>query len=220
MKKLIEREVVCLIPTWLTAQHALGAADSLRKYYPNIPIYFVDDVSTEEDINTWNKLNVSGEALDTDSSKLIGYPNSAYILRTHEGYETNGHGNAVTDAMRFIHAKWVLHLSADVRLIKDGCIEYLLKDCDNSVCGSGDDFSRGGPPNLGKWLCLFRGDLYHKYNLNFKANRDKKLDAGQKMFDAMVKKGYRLNIVNSLEDYFIHLTNRKKGHEAEWEKYY
>lgn len=218
--KYKKNEVVCLLPTWLTARHALGAADSLRKFYPDMPIYIVDDFPTDTDINTWNGLNKNGEALDTDNSKLIGYPNSAYILREHKGFETAGHGNAVTDAMRFIQSKWVLHLSADVRLIKKGVVEYLLEGADNKTCGCGDDFSRGGMPNVGKWLCMFRGDLYHKYRLHFKGDRDKRLDAGQEMFGALTKRGYKMNIVNSLEDFFVHLTNSRQGHEELWEKYY
>jgi len=213
------KEIVCLIPTWLTATHALNAAKSFQNYYPDIPIYFVDDISSQDDINVWNGLNKEGLALDPDSSKLIGFPNSAYILRRHEGLETEGHGNAITHAMKFIHAKWVIHLSADVRMLQYGIIEHLMKGTDSKYCGMGDDFSRGGPPNLGKWFCIFRGDLYHKYGLNFYADSSKRLDAGQMYFDFLTRKGYKLKMVD-FSSFFIHLTNSYRDHEEIWDKYY
>lgn len=216
-------DVVALIPTWLTARHAVGCADSIRKYYPDMPIFFVDDKNTEDDKTSWWQINIIKEnkedtAYDEDSSKLIGYPNSAYILREHKGWETKGHANAITDAMKLIHAKWVVLMGADCRLIRENIIEDMLKDTDDNICGVGDDWSRDGPPNLAKWLCLFRGDLYHKYNLDFHADDtlEKGLDAGQPMFDDLVKKGYKLKLMD-LTGFYIHLKNQKND---DWEKYY
>lgn len=212
-------DVVCLIPTWLTAHHALRAANNIRKYYPDIFIYFVDDIVTSKDVIIWQGLNKGGIP-DLDSSVLVGYPNSIYLIRKHEGFETEGHGKAVTEAMKSIHAKWVIHLSADCRIIKEGFIEYFLSQANDKTCGVGDDFSRKGPPNLGKWLCVFRGDLYHKYNLNFFGDFKNKLDAGQMYFSTLVDKGYNLQTPKSFKKYHMHLTNVRKDHEDMWDKYY
>lgn len=220
------KEVVCLIPTWFTAGHAKRAADSIRKYYPTIPIFFVDDEIVYRDVDTWQKLNPGGIP-DTDPSDIANYPLSNYILNKHEGYETEGHGKAVTEAMKSIFEKWVIHLSADARIIKEGIIEYMMDGVNDTYCGIGQDFSRGGKPNVGKWLCMFRGDLYHKYKLNWLTTHGK-ADAGQNnYFGKLVDKGYNIKYLpgafkdnSGFNEYFIHLTNVRPGHEKEWEQYY
>lgn len=215
MKNL--NDVSVLIPTWLTATHALGAYRSVRKFYPDIPIYFVSDYPTEQGVNDWHRIHAKGwDSFDTDYSKVQQLPDVAFMWRKHKGWETDGHGNAVTHAMRFIHTKWVVHLSDDVRIIKPGVIEFMLKEADRKSCGVGEDFTRDWLPNLGKWLCMFRGDLYHKYGLDFHADYEKCYDAGSPMFDALIKKGYNLKFV-TLGESFVHLGSTKTH---EWDKYY
>lgn len=202
--------IVCLIPTWLTATHALNAYRSFHRYYPHIPVYFVDDERRDKDIIEWKSIYVKGwDSLDEDSTKLIGLPMSCYLRHPHEGTESEGHGNAITYAMKFIHAKWVLHLSSDVRIIENGLLEFLEQYFDdNTVCGIGEGFNTDLGPNLGKWLCFFRGDLYHELNLDFHAERDNRLDAGQPMFKKLTDKGYKI-IDIGIHAYYEHLTSRK-----------
>lgn len=210
-------DVCFLIPTWLTATHALGSYNRVRKYYPEVSVFFIDDKSTPEDELAWMRIYTREHSVfDPVSDKLIGLPNSAYILKEHKGYETNGHGNAITYAMQFIHHKWVIHLSSDVRIVKEGLIEYLLDGTDDSICGIGEDFSRGGPENLGKWLCVFRGDLYHKFNLDFHGDYDNKVDAGTGYFTGTIKNGYKI-LYKDLHPYYEHLES--KSHPR-WEELY
>ena len=211
------KDIVCLIPTWNTATHALGAYKSFHRYYPDIPVFFVSDFTTQQGINDWKRIMSKGwDSLDTDYGKIVGLPNSTLIWNEHEGWETDGHGNAITHAMKFVHAKWVVHLSDDVRIIKEGVIEHMLKGANSKVCGIGEDFTRDWLPNVGKWLCMFRGDLYHKYDLDFHGDYAKAYDAGSPYFDALIKKGYKLNFTN-LDGFFVHLGSVRN---EEWEEYY
>jgi len=209
--------ISCLIPTWLTATHALNAYRSFHRYYPDIPVYFVSDERYEGDENNWKKLHTKGyDSFDQDDTKLIGLPGTAFIRHIHDGWETEGHGNAVTYAMQFIHTKWVVHLSDDVRVIKPELLEYMMGEDNDLLCGIGEDFSRDWGPNLGKWLCLFRGDLYHKYHLDFHGNLDKCMDAGAWMFQELIKKGFAMKDIN-IKDYYVHLGS---GKTELWDKYY
>jgi hypothetical protein len=206
----------------MTATHAVHAADSLRKYYPNIPIYFMDDKGKPGDVSRWKQVyNKGWDSLDPDSQKLIDYPNSCYISKEQTVGESTGHGLAITHAMQFIHAKWVVHLSTDCRINKEGLLEYVFNDIDNTYCGSGDNWTREGTPALASWFFAFRGDLYHKFNMNFKANRALSQDIGCEYYSTLIKKGYKfkknLSIMNN---YLIHLGSHKNGHEEDWEKYY
>lgn len=213
------KDIICLIPNWLMATHAVHAADSVRKYYPDIPIVWVDDINTQADKDIWpsyNKLKGGMEVYDEDNTKLINYPNSAYILRPHNEHEARGHGNALTDAMKFIYSKWVLHVHADARLIKPGLIEEMLKDTDEKTFAIGDDWTRDGPPNVSKIFCLFRGDLYHQYNLDFDAAVDKGWDLGQESSGKMIEMGYNVKLMNV----FGHIRHLADRDDPEWEVYY
>lgn len=212
------KDIVCLIPTWLTATHALNAYKSFHRYYPDIPVFFVTDRWTQESEDQWRQLHPSGwDSLDIDYKKLEGLPNSTIIWKDHEDVETNAHGKAVSYAMQFIYSKWVIHLSDDVRIVKEGVVEYLMEGNNNKTCGIGDDFSRNWGPNVGKWLCMFRGDLYHKYDLNFNADREKCLDAGAIMFQTLIKKGYPLDSSKNTSDYIRHLFSHRT---ESWDGYY
>jgi len=216
------KEVVCLIPTWITARHAVGAANSLRKYYPDVPIYFIDDKFTPDQENTWKQIYNKGyDSYDPDPQKLIDYPNSCYISRDHFQNETDGHGLAITHAMQFIHVKWVVHISSDTRISKEGALEYLFDGITDEFCGSGDDWTRKGRPALGSWLFAFRGDLYHKFNLNFKANRSKFWDIGCDYYKTLIDKGYKFdNHKSIMNNYVVHLGSFRGYSPEQWDKYY
>lgn len=215
----LNKEVVFMIPSWLTARRSLGAYNSIRKYYPDIPVYFVDDEFNENDVPDWNNIYHSEENMpdvifDPGSSKLVGLHNSAYIRVPHNGYETEGHGNGVTEGMKLITAKWVVHFSSDARVTKANFLEHIFDGVDNSICGIGVERILGnGLPNLNKVCCVIRGDLYHEHDLNFRGNLNLKMDAGTNYFNALVAKGYKLKIVPDLYDYVLHL---KKGDD--WER--
>jgi len=214
------KQTICLIPTWLCARAAVGAYNSVRQYYPDMPVIFVDDEYSEEAVNKWNqtyKMPHREKLFDPDSSKLIGLPDSAYIRVPHEGFETEGHGNAVTKAMRLIHQKWILHLSSDVRIYKPGVLEYMFDGVDDQVCGIGVQHdSREGWPNVGKQICLYRGDLYHQFDLNFfgGGKLGGHIDCGTPMFRDLVAKGYKMKYCDP-ESYTLHL--RPDG--PTWDKY-
>ena len=218
---MIPKDLVCLIPTWITARHAVGAANSMRKYYPDIPIYFMDDKVKEEDISEWKQIYSKGyDSLDPDPQKLIHYPNSCYISKEHFMGESDGHGLAITYAMKFIHAKWVVHISTDCRLFKEGALEYLFDGVDDTYCGTGDDWTRDGRPALGSWLFAFRGDLYHKFDLNFKANRAKAWDIGCDYYKTLIDKGFKFeNTKSTMNNYLVHLGSHRSGNEEAWDKY-
>ena len=221
------KKTVCLIPTWLTARLALGAYNSFHKYYPDIPVYFADDefVNKEQDRSDWNKIHsivdMNAEAIwDPDSSKLTQLRNACYICGPHNGYETEGHGNAITYAMQFVHAKWVVHFTADARIIKPGLLETMFEGVDNKVCGIGASRVLDNElPNLNKWICIIRGDLYHKYNLDFHGDlttRKLPMDAGTMYFTTLIEKGYKIKEINidTLREYALHL--RYKGDDKAW----
>lgn len=211
------KDISCLIPTWITATHALNAYKSFNRYYPDIPVFFIDDKFDSSQENPWKQIyNKGWDSYDPDSTKLIGLPNTCYIQKDHNGGETEGHANAVTYAMQFIYTKWVVHLSSDVRIVEDHFIEDMLKDVDDSYCGIGDGFNLDRGPNVGKWLCMFRGDLYHKYDSDFHADRHRAYDAGQFFFNDMVNRGYKIKDV-SVNGYIKHLTSKRS---EEWEQYY
>lgn len=203
-------EVVALMPTWYTATHALNAYKSFHQFYPDIPLIFVNDKQTPEAESDWRRMHGNGhDSFDPDYSKIIGLPNTAIITRDHKGFETTGLGTAVSDAMKFIYSKWVLLISDDIRFIKGGFLEEMFKDTDDKYCGIGDDWSRDFVKyNLAKWFCLFRGDLYHKFNLTFEGDFDKAIDAGTSYWEALVNKGFKLKFM-SLNDYFLHLGSKK-----------
>jgi glycosyltransferase involved in cell wall biosynthesis len=213
----MNKEVVALMPTWYTATHALNAYKSFRQFYPDIPLVFVNDKQTPQAESDWRKMHAGWNSFDPDYSKIIGLPNTAYIEREHEGFETTGLGTAVTDAMKFIHSKWVLLISDDIRFIKGGFLEDMFKDTNDTFCGIGDDWARGFVKyNLAKWFCLFRGDLYHRYNLDFHGDFNLAIDAGAPYWEACVKKGFEMKFMG-LDDYFLHLGAIEN---ANWKKYY
>jgi hypothetical protein len=210
-KKSWENNIICLIPTWLTATHALGAFRNFRKYYPDIPVVFVDDEYSEDAVNKFYRTYIGGLAekiFDPDSTKLIGLPNSAYIRVPHEGFETEGHGNAITKAMPLIRHKWIFHLSSDVRIMKEGILEYMFEKVTNKVCGIGGEHkSREGWDNVAKEACIYRGDLYHKYELHFEGGGKKwggHVDCGTIMFRDLVKKGYKMKYCDPMQ-YATHI---------------
>lgn len=218
-------EVSVLVPTWLCARHGVGAIRSLRKFYPDIPVYIVDDAFKDTDVPVWYKL-YKGEQFrsdviyDPDWHKLIGLPNTCYIRNEHNGYETEGHGSAVTYAMNFIHTKWVIHLSSDARIVKDGIIEKLIS-LPEDFAGAGQ-FERcpDGYINLSNWLMSFRGDLYHEYNLDFMPDERVPIDAGTPMTTFLKNTGYKFNelLSDEMNEYCVHM--RYKGDDEEWEALY
>ena len=219
----VPKDIVCLIPTWCTSRHAIGAADSLRKYYPNIPIYFINDRFTPDQEGQWAQVyakDVARDGYDIDTDKLINYPNSCYIQREHEDFETDGHGKAITHAMQFIHAKWIVHISTDIRLKEQGILEQMFEDVDSKHCGVGDDWTRNGAPALGSWLFVFRGDLYHKYNLDFYADRSKLCDIGMNYYSKLIEKGYKFDNHKNIFSRLVHLNGGRNGNLDNWDKYF
>lgn len=211
------KDISVLIPSWLAATHCLGAYRSVRKFYPDISIYVVSDFPTEDGGNDWHRIHNKGhDSYDPDYTKIQSLPDIAFIWNNHNGWETDGHGNAVTHAMKFIHTKWVVHLSDDVRIIKDGVVEMMLREADEKTVAVGEDFSRDWGPNVGKWLCMYRGDVYHKNDMDFHADYKNCKDAGSPYFQTMIGKGFNIKYVN-LDGYYLHLGSKR---DASWEKYY
>lgn len=216
-----ENNIACLIPTWLCAGLTLGAYKNFRKYYPNIPIFIVDDEYSEDAVNKFYRTyqGKHSKIFDPDSTKLMGLPNSAYIRVPHEGFETEGHGNAITKAMPLIRHKWIVHLSSDVRILEEGVLEYMFEGMNNKYCGAGEqhDSRVEGWPNVAKELCIYRGDLYHKYNLNFFGGGELggHIDCGTLMYRDLVEKGYKLKYCDPMR-YAIHIRPDSEG----WDKYY
>lgn len=206
----------------MTAGHTLGAIRSVRMFYPNIPIYIVDDEFKSEDVQTWRDLYNFTELrpdfiFDPDSTKLLGLPNTAYIRKPHFGYETEGHGIAITYAMQFIHTKWVIHLSSDTRMIKRGFVE-MLESFGGEVAAVGQRvLAKENYINLGKWMMAFRGDLYHKHFLNFMPDKDVPVDAGTPMCTQLDALGYDVKDID-MTYYSNHI--RFTGDEIKWNEEY
>ena len=221
----MKKDIACIIPTWLCARQTLGAFNNFRKYYPDIPVYFIDDEYTAEAVDLWQKTytgDIYNPIFDADFTQLLGLPNTAYIRGPHEGWETEGHGNAITKAMRIIRNKWIVHLSSDVRLLKEGILENMFKGVDDKYCGIGEKHkSKEGWDNARKELCIYRGDLYHEYGLNFNGGGENltHVDCGTYMYRDLVAKGYKmkyLNLSRGKDPYILHL----RSDHPRWKELY
>lgn len=217
-------DVAIITVNWLTARRTLGAVRSLQKYYPDLPLYIIDDGSDEKDRVEFfeaysNPTYKSHIIYDPDTEKLKNIKNTKFIqVPTHRR-----HGESIDYAMKHINAKWIFHVDSDVRLKKAGVIEYMLEGIDDTYCGSGlQKIQHPDYPKVFNIIFLFRQDLLKKYRLKMKPIYELRLETSTRYFKFLTDKDYKIKFVNdNLRDYYVHLFYEKGSKkEDEWNKYY
>jgi hypothetical protein len=220
------KNIVCILPNFMTADCTLRALKNFRLYYPDIPVYIIDDETVDEDKAEYFHLHNTPAhrtdlTFDQDSDKLVGLPNTAYIrVPLHKRELFQGHGYAITYAMKFIHAKWVFHLSSDVRLIKPGVIEYMLEKADDKTCiiGHGNTLVEKYP-NIHKMIFMMRGDLFNQYDCEFLPHLELgQVDTGAFYIRKLLDEGYKILDI-PVTDFYFHL-RYDPGYEEIWNKWY
>ena len=216
------KDVVALTVNWLTARRTLGAVQSIRKFYPDLHICIADDGSDAKDLPlfyaAYKDPTYNAEVVyDPSIEKLKNIPGTQFIqVPTHRR-----HGESIDYAMPQINSKWVFHIDSDVRLIKPGIIEYMMKDVDDKCCGIGlQKVQNPDYPKVFNAVFLFRQDLLKKYKLEMKPIYELGLETNTRYFKFLTDKKYQIKYLGEgIKDYYVHL-RYEKGKEDEWNKYY
>lgn len=214
-------DITCVIPNWLCARRTLGAVKSFQKVYPEIPIIVVDDGSTPEDKEEFKKMYGDDmyqvdQIYDPDIAKLA--IEGVLLLKTpkHES-----HGKALDYAIPYINTKWMFTMDSDVRLLKGGIIQAMFKDVDDQVFKIGlQKMQNPDYPHIMTVVNLSRVDLIKAYNLSFEPIYELRLEAGHRIEQFLLKKGYTLKyLLESIREYYIHLRWSKEKID-EWNRYF
>lgn len=216
------KDMVAMIPNWLSARRTLGAVESIKKFYPDLLIYIVDDYSDEADKPRWMQDYrgigyLPDVTYDSDTDKLKYIPGTCFIqVPTHRR-----HGESIDYALPFINAKWVLHLDSDARFIQSGIIEYMMQGMNDEYCGCGISKvqSRDYRNKMANYLMIFRVDLAKEHNLKFEPIYELGLETGTRYWDFLVKQGYKVKFLNGLDKYYVHLRYKDED-KQKWDKYY
>lgn len=219
-------DISAITVNWLTARRTLGAVKSIKKYYPKMPLYIIDDGSDKKDkikfeqaylIKAYN----SKVIYDPDTEKLRNIEGTEFIqVPTHRR-----HGEAIDYAMDFINTKWLFHIDSDVRLIRPGVIEYMLEGVDDKNCSVGIKRAQPKPcshwPQISGSIFLLRQDLYKKHDLKMKPIYEKMLGPMSAYHKFLTDKGYKIKYLDKdvIRDYYVHLRYSEENKD-EWEKYY
>jgi hypothetical protein len=216
------KNISAITVNWLTARRTLGAVKSIKKYYPNIPLFIIDDGSDKKDKDKFFQVYkdeiYQPEKVYDPSTDILKRAGIFIQVPTHRR-----HGESIDYALRKgnIKTKWVFHIDSDVRLKKAGVIEYMLNGVDDSYCGVGiQKVQNPEYPKVFNTIFLFRRDLYKKYHLKMKPIYKLGLEANTRYFKFLTSKGYKIKYLGSgIKDYYVHL-RYEKGKEDEWNKYY
>jgi len=218
-------DIVAITLNWLTARRTLGAVKSIKKYYPKMPLYIIDDGSDEKDkgkfFQVYRAESYRPEVIyDPDTDKLEKWvlDNVAKYIQvpTHRR-----HGEAIDYAMKHINSKWIFHIDSDTRLIKPGVIEYMMKDVDDTFCTVGiQRVQNPAYPQVSGSIFLCRQDLYKQYDLKMKPIYDLGLGPMTAYNKFLTDHGHKIKFLDGeIKDYYVHL-RYEKGKEDEWNKYY
>lgn len=214
-------DITCVIPNWLCAIRTLGAVKSFQKLYPEIPIIVVDDGSTPEDKDEFRGIYGGKEyqfdqIYDPDIFKLA--IEGVLLLKKPEH---EGHGKALDYVLPYIETKWMFTMDSDVRLIKGGIIKDMLEGVDDQVFKIGlQKMQNPDYPHITTIVNMSRVDLIKAYNLSFEPIYELRLEAGHRIEEALLKKGYKLKYMPpSIRDYYIHL-RWSEDKKDEWNRYF
>ena len=146
------KDITAVVVNWLTARRTLGAIDSFRKFYPNVPLILVDDASDPKYESKFFRVyrglyrNASHE-YDPDCEGLMvldDLDNTKYVQGPDLGIHPRSHGHCVDLAMKEIDTTWMFHFHSDYRLLREGFLEALMDGIDETYCGVGD--KKGASP--------------------------------------------------------------------------
>lgn len=215
-------DVVGMVVNWMTSGRTIGAINSIKKYYPDMPIYIVDDGTHEKDESEFRQIYGKDEfqcdkIYDPDVTRLMNIGNTTLIRQNHH----LRHGEAIDYAISVLKdKKWVLHLDSDARLIKPGIVEYMLKDVGDNVCQIGMSKTQDhNYPHVANFCMMFRLDLGWNFAASFKPIYKLRLEAGTRYSKTLKQYGYTIVDKPGLKDYFIHLRWTPETADL-WNQYY
>jgi hypothetical protein len=240
------KDVTGVVINWLSANSTIRAIESLRKFYPDIPIIIVDEGSMPEDKSNFYRIynghtNAPDEMYDDDTDKLESVPNSTlYRIPPYSHDFHAGEGLGLDMALKECKTKWMLHFHSDWRFIKGGVIEDLLSYADDKTIGVGDGKTKTeGFPSLSGMCELINAEVGKKFNYTFQPlflyadgtidildNKepvnykplDKQLVSTESYFFGKIyQEGYKVIGNSVIHNYGVHL--RWNG-EEEWKKYF
>jgi glycosyltransferase involved in cell wall biosynthesis len=139
-------DTTVIIANYLHPHFTKECVESVRKYYPYIPIIVIDDCSPE--------------------IVSFKYPPKFYFRKLP--YHM-GHGIALDYAMDEVKTKYIITLDHDVALIKEGAFEYLfsfMKDEYTFAVGKYKN-NQTDMPFVDPHFTLWRTDLIKRYKLSF-----------------------------------------------------
>ena len=211
--------ITAITVNWLTTRRTLGAVNSFRKYYPQMPLLIIDDGSDPRDKDDFFRV-YRGDAeviYDPDNNKLKQYPDSEYIqVPTHRR-----HGESIDYALPSIKTKWIFHFDSDVRFIKPGVIENMFTGVNDNVCGIGiSKTQKHGYEKIANMVAVFRADLAKQYKdegATFSPIYELGLEAGTRYFKVLTDKDYRIKFCD-VTGYYKHL--RYNGGNDDWTRYF
>lgn len=237
--------VTAVTVNWLTARRTLGAIQSFKKFYPDIPLIVVDDASDPKDKSefwcAYNGHDVNPELeYDPDNDKLKNIEGVTYIQAPDFGAHPKSHGHCVDLAIAQMSTPWMYHFHSDYRHTKPGIIEELMDGLDETYCGAGDTKTRHDRCKaLISVAAIYNAEAGRKHNITFKpviyydddsidpfpgpVDPNKKggvaIEAGSYYIGRLHQLGYKIKYVtNPHQRYGIHM--RWTGDLEEWNKYY
>lgn len=239
------KDVTAVTINWLTARRTLGAINSFKKFYPDIPLVVVDDASNERNkgdfFNVYNgSSNCPDLEFDPDTEKLKNIEGVTFIQSPNLDGHSRGHGACVDEAIKVINTRWMFHFHSDYRLTKPGLLEELMDGLDETYCGAGDNKTRhNNCKALVSVAAIYNVEAGKKYNISFRPviyyndntisefpgsidyNREGAvpIEAGSYYIGKLHQLGYKIKWVSTPHDrYGIHM--RWNGDLDEWNKYF
>lgn len=131
-------DVTAVVVNWLTAENTLHAVESFRKFYPDVPVFIVDDDSSPDDksefLLAYNNNNISAERLyDPDTTKLVGLKGNIFFLQyPKHRHRAKGEGHCIDLVMKNIATRWMFHFHSDYRFHREGILEEMMGEINKS----------------------------------------------------------------------------------------
>ena len=110
-------------------------------------------------------------------------------------------------------------MDSDVRLSRNGAIEFMLENIDDKICAIGmDKRQKIGYPHIANYIAMFRVDLAKKYKAFFMPNYPLGLETGTMFTKILTDNGYKIKYCD-LRKFHIHLRYTKER-QNEWNRYF
>lgn len=238
----MENHITATCPNWLTARRTLGAVQSFKKFYPEVPLIIVDDHSNSKDKSTFDSIYSRPEyrpevIYDPDNSKLRGIEGTTFITARPHNTLGKGHGNAIDSAADLARGGWLFHMDSDVRLVKGGLLEEMMKHARPDVAAIGElKVVNPKMPNLHNTFALYNLDLFFKMGVSFKPiiyngrvrgyfpeceHPGQALEAGTEFCGMAHRIGYKLiDLPGIINEYGHHLRYTGEDKDEVWQNYY